>query len=69
MKLTPDGRLLASFRQPGNPGHPFSPSGIAIDARGFMYVADAENYRIFKLSPSGQTFAVRCLRRSGCKGS
>lgn len=69
LKLTPNGRLLASFRESGYPGYPFSPAGIAIDARGFMYVADAENFRIFKLSPSGRTLAVRCLRRSGCKGS
>jgi DNA-binding beta-propeller fold protein YncE len=69
VKFTPSGRLLASFREPGYPGYPFSPAGIAIDARGFMYVADAENFRVFKLSPSGQTLAVRCLRRSGCKGS
>jgi len=68
LKFSPNGRLLGSFRKSGYPGYPFSPTGIAVDGHGIIYVADAENYRVFKLAPSGKTLAVRCLRRSGCKG-
>lgn len=69
LKFTPNGRLLRTFREPGFPGYPFSPTGIAVDRHGAIYVADPENFRVFKLSPSGRTLAVRCLRRAGCDGS
>jgi tripartite motif-containing protein 71 len=69
LKFALDGRLLGSFRKSGYPGYPFSPAGIAADSHGMIYVADAENYRVFKLSPSGRTVAMRCLRRAGCRGS
>jgi len=68
LKFSPSGRLLGSFRKSDYPGYPFSPTGIAVDGHGIIYVADAENYRVFKLAPSGKTLAVRCLRPSGCKG-
>lgn len=69
LKFAPNGRLLDSFRKTGFPGYPFSPAGIAVGAGGVIYVADPENYRVFKLSPSGKTLAVRCLRPLGCRGS
>ena len=35
-----------------------SPVGVAVDANGFVYVADSGNHRIQKLSPDGSVVAV-----------
>jgi serine/threonine-protein kinase len=46
------------FGGPGSgPGQFQSPSGIAVDAVGNMYVADAGHNRVQKLSPTGQPLA------------
>jgi len=36
------------------PGKFYTPAGIAVDDAGFMYVADYDNRRVQKLSPTGQ---------------
>jgi DNA-binding beta-propeller fold protein YncE len=66
-KFSPGGKLLHVFLRKRRPIHPFSPTGIAVDAQGNMYVADAENGRLLKLSPSGKTLATRCLGLSICR--
>ncbi len=38
----------------GQSGNLNSPHGMAVDAEGFVYVADSNNHRIVKLSPTGQ---------------
>lgn len=40
------------------PGNFNSPDGIAVDARGYMYIADEKNVRIQKLSPRGKPVAI-----------
>jgi DNA-binding beta-propeller fold protein YncE len=46
-KYTPDGKLLASWGEPGSdPGQFNIVHNIATDADGFVYVADRENHRV-----------------------
>jgi DNA-binding beta-propeller fold protein YncE len=53
-RFTPDGRLLHSWGEPGGgPGQFRIPHGIAVDARGTVYVADRENSRLQLFSPDG----------------
>jgi DNA-binding beta-propeller fold protein YncE len=52
VKLSPTGRVIAGWGKEGNvPGQFESAAGMAIDARGELYVADSSNDRIQKLSP------------------
>jgi DNA-binding beta-propeller fold protein YncE len=67
-RFSPNGSVLGVIREPGFPGYAFCPAGIAVDGHGDLYVADPENYRVFKLSSSGRTLGLRCLRRAGCRG-
>lgn len=69
LKFSSTGKHLRTFSKRGYPGYPFSPTGIAIDRHGILYVVDTENFRVLKLSPSGKTLAARCLRRAGCRGA
>jgi sugar lactone lactonase YvrE len=60
VKLTPTGQLLGewhvftSFPQNG----PSGPFGLAVDAQGTIYVADAGDNTIKKLSPTGHLLAI-----------
>jgi DNA-binding beta-propeller fold protein YncE len=42
----------------GNAAQFFSPSGIAIDAAGNLYVADTYNHRIRKVTPKGEVSTI-----------
>jgi DNA-binding beta-propeller fold protein YncE len=56
--FAPDGRLLASWGEPGSgPGQFNLPHGIAVDSEGQIYVADRENSRIQIFAPSGEFVA------------
>lgn len=53
-KFSPDGRLLASWGEPGSGSGQFRvPHGIAVDRDGTVYVADRENSRIQLFAPDG----------------
>lgn len=53
-RFAPDGRLLASWGEPGTgPGQFNLPHGIAVDREGRVYVADRENSRIQVFGPGG----------------
>jgi sugar lactone lactonase YvrE len=66
VKLSPKGRRLATWGHAGylGPGAFLVVAGIAVDAAGDIYVADAGNSRIHELSPSGKP-----LRAWGILGS
>jgi sugar lactone lactonase YvrE len=62
-RITPDGRISivarvrALSRGPSIPGtsqHPYL-RGLAVDARGVMYVADNGDARVLKITPEGRT--------------
>ncbi|HKB02061.1 MAG TPA: peptidyl-alpha-hydroxyglycine alpha-amidating lyase family protein [Gemmataceae bacterium] len=54
-KFAADGRLLFSWGEPGGgPGQFRIPHGIAVDAKGTVYVADRENSRIQLFTPDGR---------------
>jgi sugar lactone lactonase YvrE len=51
----PTGTLVRSFGDLGSgPGQMSSPKSVAVDAAGFVYVADAGNSRIERFTPGGQ---------------
>lgn len=53
-KYSAEGELLLSWGEPGvGPGQFHVPHGIAVDAKGTVYVADRENSRIQLFSPDG----------------
>jgi DNA-binding beta-propeller fold protein YncE len=53
-RFSADGRLLASWGEPGaGPGQFHLPHGIAVDRHGTVYVADRENSRLQLFSPQG----------------
>jgi DNA-binding beta-propeller fold protein YncE len=57
-RFAPDGRLLASWGEPGSgPGQFNLPHGIAVDRDGNSYVADRENSRIQVFNPQGKFLA------------
>ncbi len=59
LKLSPDGALLGQWGNWGiKPGQFMNPQGIAVDRDGNIYVADWENSRIQKLSPSGDAVVI-----------
>jgi sugar lactone lactonase YvrE len=54
-RFAPDGRLIASWGEPGaGPGQFHVPHGIAVDRRGIVYVADRENCRLQMFTPEGE---------------
>jgi DNA-binding beta-propeller fold protein YncE len=64
VKLSPTGQLLAEWHvfntfqsQPSFLGNVTGPFGVAFDASGTIYVADAGDNTIKKLSPTGQLLA------------
>ena len=57
--FAPDGRLLASWGEPGSgPGQFQVPHGIAVDGRGRVLVADRENSRVQLFSPAGEVLGI-----------
>jgi DNA-binding beta-propeller fold protein YncE len=65
VKLSPTGQLLAEWHvfntfqsQPSFLGNVTGPFGLAVDAQGTIYVADAGDNTIKKLSPTGKVLAV-----------
>jgi DNA-binding beta-propeller fold protein YncE len=62
---SPTGALLRSFGDYGSgPGQMSSPKSVAVDAAGFVYVADSANSRIERFTPGGQ-FAASIGQGSG----
>ena len=64
-KLSPTGRFLARWGRNGGDGSSgtgsgefSSPRGIAVDDLGHVYVADHDNNRVVKLSPTGRFMAI-----------
>ena len=54
-RFAPDGRLLASWGEPGDqPGQFNLPHGIAVDRDGKVYVADRENSRVQVFTAEGK---------------
>jgi len=54
-KFTPDGKLIASWGEPGtDPGQFNIVHNIATDADGFVYVADRENHRVQVFDGNGR---------------
>ncbi len=54
-RFTPDGRLVASWGEPGGgPGQFHVVHGIAVDAKGVVHVADRENSRIQRFTSDGE---------------
>jgi DNA-binding beta-propeller fold protein YncE len=65
VKLSPTGQLLAEWHvfntfqsHPTFIGNVTGPFGLAVDAQGIIYVADAGDNTIKKLSPTGQLLAT-----------
>jgi DNA-binding beta-propeller fold protein YncE len=77
VKLSPDGQVVATWGKcsagvtpcspsPGDgPAEFFDPEGIAVDGGGNIYVAEANNQRIQKLSPEGKSLALWGTRGAG----
>ena len=57
--------LLVLGRRGSGSGEFESPSGVAVDSRGNLYVADTGNHRVQKLSPQGRHLASWGGRGSG----
>ena len=54
-KLSPSGELLTTFGEHGDgKGQMDSATGLAIDSKGNIYVADRGNHRIVKFNPQGE---------------
>jgi DNA-binding beta-propeller fold protein YncE len=57
-RFSPDGRLIASWGEPGRgPGQFHVPHGIAVDRHGTVYVADRENSRLQLFTSEGRFVA------------
>jgi DNA-binding beta-propeller fold protein YncE len=58
-KFTPDGRLLAIWGTPGEPGKTFNtPQKAILAPDGEMYVADHLNYQVHRYAPDGTWIAA-----------
>jgi uncharacterized protein (TIGR03437 family) len=76
-KVTPDGIIntiagngTQGFRDgPALQAELYSPSGIALDASGSLYIADKSNFRIRKLLPSGNLVTVAGSGSPGYSGN
>ena len=67
--LSPDGRLLMSWGEPGtDPGQFNVPHNICCDPDGWVYVADRENHRVQVFDGDGkfETQWNNLHRRTGC---
>jgi DNA-binding beta-propeller fold protein YncE len=73
-KLSPQGSVVATwgncpdgqqFCDPTLPGRFLSPTGIAVDGTGNVYVAETAGSRVQKLSPAGQSVARWDLKGKG----
>lgn len=54
-RFSPEGRLLASWGEPGtDPGQFNLPHNICVDREGYVYVADRENYRVQVFDRNGR---------------
>ncbi len=57
-KFSPTGTPLAQWGQPGpGPGQFDNPTGLAVDAKGNVFVVDSGNNRVEELSPTGRFMA------------
>jgi DNA-binding beta-propeller fold protein YncE len=62
----PDGQPRGQWGSYGAaPGEVMYPHGIAVDARGTVYVADSSLHRVQAFSPTGQLLAVAGGRGGG----
>jgi DNA-binding beta-propeller fold protein YncE len=67
-KFTSDGGFLSTLGEGGGADGQFdSPSGLAVDASGNMYVADTGNRRVQKFAPNGE-FLAKWQSHSGGAG-
>jgi len=58
-KLAPDGTFVTKWGQTGSGNGEFQfPNGIAVDTKGYVYIADTGNHRIQKFSSDG-TFVTK----------
>jgi len=77
-KISPEGFITtvagtgnAGFSGDGGPAIEAdlnAPAGVAIDAEGNLYIADGDNYRIRKVSPSGGIVTIAGNGRAGLTG-
>ena len=60
LKLSPDGKPMASWRRDRGPGLDQwnQPETISVDGDGNLVIADFGNHRVLTLSPTGQTISA-----------
>lgn len=68
--FTPEGAYLGEFGPPGNGNGQFrTPSGLAFDDRGNLYVLDLRNSRVQKFGEPSSTFSLNEVRRHPRRGT